>query len=111
MLGLIGLGVGVLTNALFEDGVETLAYFYVGVILSLERGSAKPQTIERISRLWPTREEARAAWPAVLRGTGIGSLLGVLPGGGALIAAFAAYVVEKKVERSPPGSARVPSRA
>jgi TctA family transporter len=36
------------------------------------------------------------AWPAVLRGTALGSILGVLPGGGALLAAFAAYTVEKK---------------
>ena len=54
-----------------------------------------------LTSLWPTREEARAAWPAVLRGTGIGSLLGILPGGGALIAAFAAYVLEKKIARDP----------
>ena len=59
------------------------------VIASLERGGARPKVIEKISRLWPTREEARQAWPAVLRGTGIGSLLGVLPGGGALISSFA----------------------
>src|SRR5256886_2853475 len=43
------------------------------VILSLERGGAAPKAIEKISRLWPTRVEARQAWPAVLRGTGIGS--------------------------------------
>jgi putative tricarboxylic transport membrane protein len=71
------------------------------VIASLERGGAKQQVIEKISRLWPTREEARLAWPAVLRGTGIGSILGVLPGGGALVSAFAAYVVEKKIARDP----------
>jgi putative tricarboxylic transport membrane protein len=71
------------------------------VISSLERGVGKTQTIEKISRLWPTREEARQAWPAVLRGTGIGSLLGVLPGGGALISSFASYVVEKKIAKDP----------
>jgi putative tricarboxylic transport membrane protein len=71
------------------------------VISSLERGGAKSKIIERISRLWPTREEARQAWPAVLRGTTIGSLLGVLPGGGALISSFASYVVEKKIARDP----------
>jgi TctA family transporter len=41
------------------------------------------------------------AWPAVLRGTALGSVLGVLPGGGALLASFAAYTVEKKVTRNP----------
>ena len=38
-----------------------------------------------------------AAWPAVLRGTALGSVLGVLPGGGATLSAFAAYALEKKV--------------
>ncbi|MCK6431748.1 MAG: tripartite tricarboxylate transporter permease [Burkholderiaceae bacterium] len=47
--------------------------------------------------LWPTREDFRHAWPAVLRGTSLGSLLGVLPGGGALLSSFAAYTLEKKI--------------
>jgi TctA family transporter len=54
-----------------------------------------------IGKLWPTREEFRKAWPAVLRGTTIGSLLGVLPGGGALLASFAAYAFEKKIAKDP----------
>ena len=40
-------------------------------------------------------------WPAVLRGTGIGSLLGILPGGGAMLASFAAYSVEKRLSAEP----------
>src|SRR5205823_12956801 len=39
------------------------------------------------------------SWPAVLRGTGLGSLLGVLPGGGATLSSFAAYALEKKSSR------------
>ena len=57
--------------------------------------------MEKLTSLWPSREETRAAIPAVLRGTAIGSLLGVLPGGGALVASFAAYVIEKKIARDP----------
>ncbi len=57
--------------------------------------------MEKLTSLWPTREETRAAIPAVLRGTAIGSILGVLPGGGALVASFAAYVIEKKLARDP----------
>lgn len=55
----------------------------------------------KVERLWPTREDFRQAWPAVLRGTGLGSVLGVLPGGGALLSAFAAYTVEKKISKTP----------
>jgi putative tricarboxylic transport membrane protein len=47
--------------------------------------------------LWPTLQDFKDAWPAVLRGTALGSILGVLPGGGALLASFAAYTVEKKM--------------
>jgi TctA family transporter len=52
---------------------------------------------KHVKGLWPTRQDFREAWPAVLRGTALGSLLGVLPGGGALLASFAAYTVEKKL--------------
>ena len=54
-----------------------------------------------IGKLWPTREEFRKAWPASVRGTIIGSVLGVLPGGGALLASFAAYAFEKKISKDP----------
>ena len=54
-----------------------------------------------VKGLWPTRQDFQNAWPAVLRGTALGSLLGVLPGGGALLAAFAAYTVEKKAPMKP----------
>jgi TctA family transporter len=54
-----------------------------------------------VKGLWPTREDFREAWPSVLRGTALGSVLGVLPGGGALLASFAAYTLEKKVVRNP----------
>jgi len=54
-----------------------------------------------IGSLWPTKDEAKRATPAVLRGTAIGSVLGVLPGGGAMLSSFAAYTIEKKVSKTP----------
>ena len=54
-----------------------------------------------VTGLFPTAEDFRNMIPAVLRGTALGSLLGVLPGGGALLAAFAAYTVEKKTKLRP----------
>jgi TctA family transporter len=56
---------------------------------------------KHVSGLWPTRQDFKDAFPAVLRGTALGSILGVLPGGGALLASFAAYTVEKKVKMRP----------
>ena len=55
----------------------------------------------RISGLMPSRADLVAAAPAILRGTGLGTILGVLPGGGAALPAFAAYALEKKVARDP----------
>jgi putative tricarboxylic transport membrane protein len=54
-----------------------------------------------VKGLWPTMQDFKEAWPSVLRGTALGSILGVLPGGGALLAAFASYTLEKKVTRNP----------
>jgi putative tricarboxylic transport membrane protein len=89
------------------DGIDvaTLAIgiFGVGEIIS---NLARPQeqrsiVAAKISRLWPTREDFRRMWPAVLRGTALGSILGVLPGGGATLSSFAAYALEKKSARDP----------
>ena len=54
-----------------------------------------------VKGLWPTKQDFKDAWPAVIRGTALGSLLGVLPGGGALLASFASYTVEKKMRAGP----------
>src|SRR5437879_5706420 len=82
-----------------DFAVLAIGVFGVGeVIANLTRGEESRSVMsEPITRLWPTREDFRLAWPAVLRGTGLGSILGVLPGGGATLSAFAAYVLEKKI--------------
>ena len=54
-----------------------------------------------IKHLWLSAQDFREAWPAVLRGTGLGSLLGILPGGGVVLASFASYTLEKKIARDP----------
>jgi TctA family transporter len=54
-----------------------------------------------VKGLWPTLQDFKDAWPAVVRGTALGSILGVLPGGGALLSSFAAYTVEKKMPMKP----------
>ncbi len=56
---------------------------------------------QKVRNLWPTREDFNRSWPAVLRGTTVGSVLGLLPGGGALLSSFAAYSVEKKISLRP----------
>ena len=56
---------------------------------------------KKIEGLLPSFADLRAMFPAILRGTGIGSVLGILPGGGPILAAFASYTVEKKMKSTP----------
>jgi len=55
----------------------------------------------RFRDLWPKLGEFKDAWKPALRGTGLGSLLGILPGGGAVLASFASYTLEKKLAKDP----------
>ncbi|MDQ7954844.1 MAG: tripartite tricarboxylate transporter permease [Pseudomonadota bacterium] len=55
----------------------------------------------KVKGLMPTKEDFKRMAPAVLRGTALGSALGILPGGGALLSSFASYTIEKKIKRKP----------
>jgi putative tricarboxylic transport membrane protein len=70
------------------------------IILNLEQKLARPAAIA-LRDLFPSRDEIRRSIGPTLRGTAIGSVLGVLPGGGALLASFGAYAVEKKISKTP----------
>ena len=88
------------------DGIGFIAiamgvFGFGEVIMNLSRPASQREVFTKnVEGLWPTREDFRRAWPAVLRGTGLGSLLGVLPGGGALLSSFASYAVEKRLAGS-----------
>lgn len=56
---------------------------------------------DKISGLMPTRSDLVQSAPAIARGTLLGTLLGILPGGGAMISSFAAYTLEKKIAKDP----------
>ena len=71
------------------------------IIANLERRANREVVMAQIKSLMPTREDFAASWKAVLRGTGIGALLGILPGGGAVLGSFAAYTLEKKIAKDP----------
>jgi putative tricarboxylic transport membrane protein len=74
---------------------------FTEVIVNLEIKGTRELFTKKVTGLWLTRDEFKAAAPAVLRGTVLGSLLGILPGGGALLSSFAAYSLEKKISRDP----------
>jgi putative tricarboxylic transport membrane protein len=86
------------------DGVEfivlTVALFGVGeVVASCTIGVTRP--VADVKSALPTRADWRASRMPILRGTGIGFLVGVLPAAGATIASFMAYIVEKKMAKDP----------
>ena len=84
------------------DGIDFIAmavgiFGIAEIIRNLEQsGDLKRSVDTKITNLWPSRDDLKRMVAPVLRGTGIGSFLGILPGGGALLAAFVSYNVEKK---------------
>jgi putative tricarboxylic transport membrane protein len=71
------------------------------ILKNLETERTREVGVSKVTNLLPTREDIRAiTWP-VLRGTALGSLLGILPGGGAILSSFAAYTVEKRLSKTP----------
>jgi putative tricarboxylic transport membrane protein len=74
---------------------------FAEVLRNLEMTHNREIVNTKITGLMPTREDLVQAAPAIGRGTLLGSLLGILPGGGSIIAAFASYTLEKKVAKDP----------
>jgi len=71
------------------------------VLLNLETEIKRDILSAHVKNLLPTLKDwANSIWP-ILRGTVLGFFLGILPGGGAIVASFASYAVEKKVSRHP----------
>ena len=74
---------------------------FAEIIVNLEQKEHREVFTDNVSGLWLKWHEFKEALPAILRGTGIGSTLGILPGGGAMLSAFAAYTLEKKIAKDP----------
>ena len=71
------------------------------IIKNLEEEHLRSAMVSKVQGLLPNKEDLkRMAWP-IVRGTGLGSLLGILPGGGAMLASFASYSIEKKISKTP----------
>jgi TctA family transporter len=71
------------------------------ILRNLEAGGIARGSVRKVQGLWLSRAELRQIVRPVLRGTGLGSVLGVLPGGGHVLASFASYAVEKRLSRRP----------
>src|SRR6266480_7144152 len=87
-------------------GIELLAVviglFGVTEVLSNVETLVKSTIVaERIRGLWPTLADWRASWRPILRGSGLGFVLGLVPGGGPVTAAFMSYALEKRIAAQP----------
>jgi putative tricarboxylic transport membrane protein len=91
-----------LTDGLGVVGLAMGLFGYSEIISNLGKAESEREVFTaRVAGLMPTKEDFKRMVPAVLRGTVLGSALGILPGGGALMAAFAAYTIEKKTRLQP----------
>jgi TctA family transporter len=70
------------------------------IIRNLEHEHTRTVMVKSVGGLMLSRDDLRRIIGPVLRGTGIGSLLGILPGGGAMLASFASYTLEKKISKN-----------
>jgi TctA family transporter len=71
------------------------------ILRNLEDEKTRTVVINKVKNLWPTRDDLRATVGPILRGTALGSALGVLPGAGHVLASFASYSVEKRISSHP----------
>jgi len=83
-------------------GFVTLAmgiFGYCEIIINLEKGEEREVFTSSIGSLLPSWDDMKYSMPAIIRGTLVGSVLGILPGGGALLSSFAAYAIEKNTTK------------
>ncbi len=79
-----------------------MGVFGIGEIMrNLENERARTTITSRVRDLIPSRNELKAIVAPILRGTALGSMLGILPGGGAILGSFAAYSVERRIANEP----------
>ncbi len=89
-----------------SDGIGFVAiamgvFGFAEIIVNLEHREAREVFTNKVSGLWIKWKDFKEALPAIARGTLLGSGLGILPGGGALLSAFASYTLEKKIAKDP----------
>jgi len=89
-----------------SDGVDfaVLAmgiFGFAEIVRNLENPETRDVVRAAIGRLWPSKEDFRASYFPILRGTLTGAILGILPGNGAVLGPFASYTMEKKLAKDP----------
>ncbi|MFG1359717.1 tripartite tricarboxylate transporter permease [Xanthobacter pseudotagetidis] len=86
----------------FDFVAVAMGMFGIGeIIRNLEDEHGRSLVAAKVKGLLLTKDEFKAIIAPVLRGTAVGSVLGILPGGGAMLSSFASYSIEKKVSKTP----------
>ncbi|TAK85574.1 MAG: tripartite tricarboxylate transporter permease [Betaproteobacteria bacterium] len=112
LLGLIGTDVnsGVLRFTFdipeLSDGIGIVVvamgmFGMTEIIVNLDLKGEREVFTKKVTHLFPSKQDLKDSWAAILRGTALGSMLGILPGGGALLSSFGSYTLEKKLSRHP----------
>ena len=113
LLGLVGtdvnsgvprfsFGIPELTDGIGFVVIAMGVFGYGEIISNLGRPEADREVFTgKMQGLLPTLQQLKDITPAVIRGTALGAMLGILPGGGATLASFSAYALEKKVRMKP----------
>jgi len=88
-----GLGIGTIAMGMFG---------FSEIIRNLESGEGEREVFTKsISGLLPNWQDIKQAAMPTVRGTILGSALGILPGGGPVLGSFSAYTLEKKLAKDP----------
>ena len=90
-----------LTDGLNLVAIAMGVFGFAEIMSNVEQREHRETFTEHITSLFPTREDFRRMIPAAVRGTALGTVLGILPGGGSVLSAFASYTLEKKISRRP----------
>jgi putative tricarboxylic transport membrane protein len=112
LLGLVGtdintgtprfiLGMRDLSDGLNFVAVAVGVFGVAEILRNLESEHTREVMVKKVTGLMPTREDFKRMFAPILRGTALGSALGILPGGGAILASFASYTMEKRISREP----------
>ena len=112
LLGLVGTDINTgelrftLDTLTLQDGIDfaviSMGFYGVAEILKNLQAmvaAGSPSTL-KVASPWPTKRDITESLPAMSRGTFLGSLMGLLPGGGAMLSSFAAYTIEKRIKKA-----------
>ncbi len=112
LLGMIGTDVSSGTDRFtlgipeLSDGIEFAViamgmFGFAEIIFNLKQTEARDLLKEKVTNYMPNKEDWKRSGPAAVRGTVLGSFLGILPGGGAILSSFSSYAIEKKLSKNP----------